>query len=263
VVIGTVAFGLAMLIPALARTRTNSPAFQCLENLCQLQRAEAMYAADHSGSLAPNFGQFTYTYAAWCTGVLDWNQGVGVGSLGEGVPPDANTNYLVKALLGPYVGRIPAYYKCPADKVPGLIGPRVRSYAMNAFVGVADNTLTTTFTYGRSYGLFRNQSDLTSPGPANTWVLMDEHPDSIDDCYFVQAMPSTSSWPTYTAWGELPASYHNNAGALSFADGHVEAHKWLDPQTVWPVQRIHPASGLGTTSVHDSAWLVARTTAPD
>ena len=137
VVIVMVGLGAAMLAPALARTRTNSPTFQCLNNLQQLQRASAMYAADNNGNLAPNLGSFNYSFNAWCTGVLDWNQGYGAGSLGESVAPNLNTNYLVKSLLGPYVARNPAYYKCPADKVPSVVGPRVRSYSMNGFVGAA------------------------------------------------------------------------------------------------------------------------------
>ena len=30
---------------------------------------------------------------------------------------------------------------------------------------------------------------------------------------------------------DFPASYHNGAGVLAFADGHAEIHKWLDART--------------------------------
>jgi prepilin-type processing-associated H-X9-DG protein len=30
---------------------------------------------------------------------------------------------------------------------------------------------------------------------------------------------------------DYPASYHNRAAGLSFADGHAEIKKWLDPRT--------------------------------
>jgi len=30
---------------------------------------------------------------------------------------------------------------------------------------------------------------------------------------------------------DYPASYHNFAGGFSFADGHAEIRKWLDPRT--------------------------------
>ena len=31
---------------------------------------------------------------------------------------------------------------------------------------------------------------------------------------------------------DYPASYHNGAGGLSFADGHSEIKKWIDQRTV-------------------------------
>ena len=42
--------------------------------------------------------------------------------------------------------------------------------------------------------------------------------------------------PTRTFIIDYPASNHNGSGALSFADGHAEMHKWLDPRTTPPVR---------------------------
>ena len=256
VIVAMLGLGALMLAPALARTKTISPTFQCMNNLGQLQHACAMYAADNAGRLAPNLGKFTYNYSAWCNGVLDWGLGYGSGSLGESLPPNVNTNYLVKSLLGPYVARNPSYYRCPADKFPSAVGSRVRSYSMNAFVGAADNTLSTTYSYGLTYRLFQKDSDLTKPGPSMTWVLTEEHPDSINDCYLVVDMPAASTWPTYTPWQDLPASPHNNAGCLSFADGHVEAHQWVDAQTLAPVLKLTQwqAGVPGLTLKEPRAW---------
>jgi prepilin-type processing-associated H-X9-DG protein len=86
-------------------------------------------------------------------------------------------------------------------------------------------------------------------------------------------MAPASSWPSATTWQDMPASQHNGAVCLSFADGHVEAHRWLDSQSLAPVVQnfnnpeqwkagdgMH--NGYGTTSVHDNAWLAARSAAP-
>ena len=32
-------------------------------------------------------------------------------------------------------------------------------------------------------------------------------------------------------WQKLPASTHGNGGTLSFADGHAEFWKWIEPET--------------------------------
>jgi len=65
-------------------------------------------------------------------------------------------------------------------------------------------------------------SDLTIPGPAQTWVYVDEHPDSINDagCF---APNTKNNIP------DAPATYHNGACGFAFADGHSEIHKWVGP----------------------------------
>ncbi|HZI31128.1 MAG TPA: hypothetical protein VFF11_02235, partial [Candidatus Binatia bacterium] len=82
------------------------------------------------------------------------------------------------------------------------------------------------------------------PHPAEIFVFLDEHPDSINDGYFVNrvasyAWPSTYSGQSYgygygAEWTDLPASYHNRATAFSFADGHSTLHRWTRPATIRP-----------------------------
>jgi len=69
---------------------------------------------------------------------------------------------------------------------------------------------------------FRKQSDIIKPGPAQCWVTIDENPWSINDGWFV----SDPNQPS--VWVDCPASYHNGACGLSFADGHSEIKKWHD-----------------------------------
>lgn len=66
---------------------------------------------------------------------------------------------------------------------------------------------------GRAY---RKQSDFIL-GASQTWVTIDENPASINDGWFVHA--------SQTSFVDYPASYHNSAGGLSFADGHSEIKK--------------------------------------
>jgi prepilin-type processing-associated H-X9-DG protein len=252
VVTGMVALGALMLAPALARTSVRNPALQCMSNLQQLQRAHAMYAEDNSGRLVQNLGSSSQDLGNWAAGWMDW---------ASGSPTGANTNpqYLTNAALGPYTARAVRIYKCPADKFPSQIGPRLRSYSINGFVGgTTEQTL-----YGyTTYRIFLKDSDFTAPGPAKTCVFADEHPDSINDGLLGMLMPAAGSWPTYTTWEDVPASYHNGAGAFSFADGHVEVHKWLDKNTLRPVLMIEPSAATGTTSPNDNRWLVSRASAP-
>ncbi len=56
--------------------------------------------------------------------------------------------------------------------------------------------------------------------PANIFVFIDEHEDSVDDAQFL-------TWPNPDdRWVNLPADRHGQVGVLSFADGHAEQWKW-------------------------------------
>jgi prepilin-type processing-associated H-X9-DG protein len=93
-------------------------------------------------------------------------------------------------------------------------------------------------------------------------VFIDEHPDSINDETLQLYMPAAGIWPAPIAWNDVPASHHNGAGVLSFADGHVEIHKWLDANMKVPVLRSSPCGATGKISPNDSRWLVNRASAP-
>ena len=195
----------------------------------------------------------------WCSGILDWNAGQ---YPLPGYPgPNTNPFYLTAPLLGPYVAKNTGIYKCPADRVPSAVGPRNRSYSMNGFVGATDQTEYTVYGYNQ-YRLYLKDSDFVRPGAANLWVFLDEHPDSINDCFFGMRLPAAGAWPTYSSWDDVPASTHNGACGFSFADGHAEIKKWLDPNSKWPVAKTAGCAGTGTISQRDNAWMVARTTAP-
>ena len=251
VVIAIIAILAAMLLPALAKAKSKACGTHCLNNLKQQSYAFYMYSTDQQ-KLPPNPGGLGATQPNWCTGWLDW---------GAGTPTGANTNtmYLTDGALGPYNSKSLGVYKCCADTLPSAIGPRVRSISMNGFVG--GTTEQTVYGY-TTYRMFLKDSDFVRP--AMTWIFLDEHPDGINDSLFGMRMPAANVWPKAAPWDDVPASYHNNAAGFSFGDGHAETKKWLDPQTRVPVQKQTGASapgvGTGTTSIHDNAWMVERTT---
>lgn len=78
--------------------------------------------------------------------------------------------------------------------------------------------------------------------PTEIFVFLDEHPDSIDDGYFVNKQATTVSTDAYTGgstityaeWTDLPATYHNRSTAFSFADGHASLHRWGGSVVVQP-----------------------------
>lgn len=243
VVIAIITILAALLLPALNRTKGKAEGIYCLNNLKQVQVAWLIYADENAGHLAENYGS-TITNSSWVTGNLKWDTATAPW------PDNTNTAYLVGGELGPYIRNVGAF-KCPADKVPGARGPRVRSVSMNGFAGDTENINGRFLNPG--WKLFLKLSDIASPPPAMCWIFLDEHPDSINDCLFSVLMTHGALWT------DVPASYHNGACGFSFADGHSEIKKWLDPNTIQPVRRINPCAGNGKYSPHDMLWLQQRT----
>lgn len=112
-----------------------------------------------------------------------------------------------------------------------------------------------------AWKLLRKTSDMTDPAPSKTWVLIDEREESINDGFFVVDMIGYPNTPGATILVDFPASYHNGAGGLNFADGHSEIHKWIDPRTR-PKQRKNANIQLNIPSANnkDIFWLQERST---
>jgi hypothetical protein len=72
-----------------------------------------------------------------------------------------------------------------------------------------------------TFRVFRKQSDIRKP--SNVWVTIDESPGSINDGWFVEDPINYTN-----TWVDVPATYHNRAGGLSFADSHAQIRKWTD-----------------------------------
>jgi len=279
VVIATVAVLAALLLPALAGTRPNTQAFQCLGNQRQLILAWQMYAQDNSDILPPN--DYPYTTAAsddgtimnWVFGSMYVNRDV---LFGPRYMADPRLTALARYNTNS------AVYRCPMDTSlnHGIIRPR--SVSMNSAVGTRwysagmgtgapspnparppgsavgggwlvdpyNDLQTTWHTYGKI-------TQMTRPGPAMTWIIMDENPQTINDGSLIVCMQ-----PLLV---DYPANYHNGGAGISFADGHAEVHKWLD---AFVNPNISGATGgpgytppVAPDPCQDLAWIQPRTTA--
>ena len=97
---------------------------------------------------------------------------------------------------------------------------------MNAMVGDAgNNSRYGTNIFNPEYRQFKRSTDIGSP--SEIFVFLDEHPDSINDGYFLNRLDDLE-------WIDLPASYHNGAASFTFGDGHAETHRWVNQATKPP-----------------------------
>lgn len=251
VVIAIIAILAGILLPALSKAKTKAQGIGCLNNLKQLQLAWLMYAHDFKDRLVNN--GTASDQPGWVAGWLDFSSG----------PDNTNTLKLISpewSHLGPY-SRTPAIYRCPADPSRVRIGnrffPRVRSMGMSTAVACDQ---------GRSslpsppYALYYKLNEFVDPGPSSTFVLIDEHPDSINNGAF-GVIYSSRLLPKIAVIWDYPAAYHNGAGSLSFVDGHAEVRKWVDPRTK-PPPKFNNQLPLNVTTPNneDMFWLSEHTT---
>lgn len=235
VVIVVIAVLAALLLPALAQAKGRAQAIACMNNTKQLVLAWHMYAGDNAERLPYNLslaGSSFRTDMNWVNNVMTWDLN----------SDNTNLETLTKASLGSFIGGNTAVYRCPSDQTLSSVQKeagwtaRIRSYSMNAMVGDAGNFSTNGFNVNNpDYKQFFKLTQI--PQPVGIFVFLDEHPDSINDGYFLNKVPSSYASLTghyYGRWTDLPASYHNGAATFAYADGHALLHRWHQPSTVQP-----------------------------
>jgi prepilin-type N-terminal cleavage/methylation domain-containing protein/prepilin-type processing-associated H-X9-DG protein len=250
VVIAVIAILAGLLLPVLAKAKSKAQGVFCLNNTRQLAVGWLLYADDNDGRLPYNLvGDAARTDLNWVYGVLDWD---------PNNSDNTNTATLTDSALGPYVGKVTTVYRCPSDNVLSSLQQsagwqnRVRSYSMNASVGDAGDVTKSGYNINNpDYLQFFRLSSISQP--SSIFVFLDEHPDSIDDGYFVNKA-------YYTEWFRLPGSYHNGAASLSFADGHSEIHRWQFASTRQPSRpfAVKLPFEIQPTEQGDFNWLLQR-----
>ena len=237
VVIAIIAILAALLLPALGKAKIKALGIQCLSNNKQLTLAWIMYAHEFNDNLVWN--DLTATGSGWVRGCLNYD-----GSNRD----NTNTLWLTDpqyAKLAPYTAGTARVYKCPADRSTVTIGgrpyPRVRSISMSQAMNSRDDWLS--YITKAKYMVFRKLMDVNRMGPSKAYVFIDEHPDSINFADFAVAMNDGAALSAIMII-DVPASYHNGACGISFADGHAEIHKWHDSRTVVPITGIFMISSV-------------------
>jgi prepilin-type N-terminal cleavage/methylation domain-containing protein/prepilin-type processing-associated H-X9-DG protein len=281
VVIAIIAILAGMLLPALAKAKTKAQGIFCMNNGKQMMLAIKMFATDNNDLFPPNPDDAnTVPGHNWCPG-----------HAGIGGPEEFNADILKdrsRSLLADYIGNETSMFKCPADKRTGIYpanGPDVnkrgqrvaaaRTFAMSQAVGTVCATKNASggshsgtpnmavhgpwlngtsggHSRGQTYRTFGKESDMVDPGPSQTWFLMDEDAESLNDAGLAIAM--------VPRWIDWPGTYHNNACGIAFGDGHSEIKKWNDSRTKHAPGNVGQVDVSNPLSV-DWRWLAERTSA--
>jgi prepilin-type processing-associated H-X9-DG protein len=263
VVIAMIAVFAGVLLPAFAKAKRKSQELGCLDNTGQLMVAWQLYNGDNIDRVVNNFGLDTTlatignrTYRNWANNVMSWGTDEAI----------TNLAYLRSGPLANYVGDSVDIYSCPADtyvsatqRLKGWT-KRARSVSMNAFFGPygeppqAGNPESSGYNrFATGWRQYLKASDVAVP--ANTYVLLDEHPDWINDGYFL--VNPAGSWSS----SDLAASYHNGSGGFAFADGHSEMRRWVDAGTKAKITTTGISLPAGMAQAkRDFLWISSRAT---
>ena len=256
VTIALIALLASLLLPALAQAKGRSHQIVCLNNVRQLNLATTIYSYDFEDRLPYNLGATEIKQMLargegynWANSVLNWELDL----------DNTNTVLNTGASLGGYVGRAAQVFRCPSDHALSAIqrsagwAERSRSISMNAMVGDAGEFMTGDGNRNNpSYYQFRKASEFNSA--SETFVFIEEHPDSINDGYFLNRAYNYE-------WNDLPASWHNGGANLAYGDGHCEPHKWVNSTTRKPGRpdAADLPMALAEGERADFYWLLKRT----
>jgi prepilin-type N-terminal cleavage/methylation domain-containing protein len=269
VVIAIIAILASMLLPALTKSKLKAQGIQCMSNHRQLSLAWRMYSDDSRDTLVyasddgtPNNPLNQYS---WTLSHMNFN------------PSDPqNTDITVDMVKRPLwvYAKNPGIYKCPADTstlmVNGVAKPRIRTMAMNLYVGGFLGT-DGGWPFADPYIIYSKFSQLTGgKGPPDKiFIFLDERQDRVNWGNFMTDMSGYSPYNpiAYSFTSDLPGMYHNRACGFSMADGHSEIKKWMDPRTTPPLQST--VSGdpgalpmMASARNPDIAWLQDHSTRP-
>jgi len=253
VVIAIIAILAGMLLPALGKAKAKAKSLHCLNNERQLSLAWMLYVHDNDDKVP---------YAAiW---PRDTNAPVWVQGQLNFIPAN-RSNWSVDedikiSPLWNYCGSSTAIWRCPADRsvvnVGGKLLSRVRTMAMNGYVGEPDDKLTDVSLSGH---VFHKLGDMADPGPSRTFLLIDQRDDAINlTAEFSTDMIGYQNNPASRQFFDYPAMHHNGSANLSFADGHSESKHWLDSRTKPAL--LPPTIPTRSPNNPDIFWLQERAT---
>ncbi len=224
VVIAIIAVLMGILMPALNRVREQGRRASCLSNLRQLTLAWIMYADDNDDKLVNGdtgeYGMVAANGPYWVQ--RDWTSGMTEEQRQQAIKDGALWSYTRDLKL----------YKCSTVQRQVMdhynqTSPPVRTYSIMDSMNCKD---------WPDMGATILKRRMQIKDPAFRGVFLDDggtNPSAL------------GGWTVYTnqwTWWDPPPVRHGDGTTFSFADGHADYRKWVDPRTIEFGKRIPPSA---------------------
>jgi len=259
VVIAIIAILAGMLLPALSRAKAKGQAIACLNNNRQLVLGWLIYADDNDDKMALNPAGMPVNARSDA-----WVSGTGI-DLAYDLPGATSFVAIRLGRLFPYAAS-EKIYACPGQKeVFSISRDRTfnltpsRSFSVSGQMGGGDISSSGGFiplllTNNPPSALsYEKVSEIDRPPPSQAFVFMDESQYSIEDGFFAVEVLGD-------IWQNYPAYRHGGSASLSFADGHGQLKRWVEPSTgqLKDSSLYAPAPRFGNRRNRDLQWVSDR-----
>ena len=251
VVIAIIAILASLLLPTLAKAKAQGQRIQCVNNQRQLALTWVMYAGDNNDTMVPNGAKSPGDNEKDTLWVL--------GDYHNFRPAFTNEIYLLDPKYAAFASYLKtrAVYKCPSDRISFVQNQRkpvlqVRSYSLNCYLGTSPSIVNR---ISPQYRTLKRTADFVG-SPANAFLFQDVNPQNLCTPAFIVLLPGIAA----DSFFHYPATHHNRAGVLSFADGHTETHRWRDSRTfkTAPLGQKVPHNAASPRN-SDLAWIQEHT----
>ncbi len=171
-----------------------------------------------------------------------------------------NLNCLINGNYASFANYIknPQVYKCPSDRellnINGVKVPRLRSYSMNGYFGRVPVAWFDTL----EHQYFTKSGDLSAVSPSDLFLFLDMNPESLCHSAFIVHLGTMSASGLFYHY---PSAEHERSGVMTYADGHIQSHRWTHPNTLNPTNMDDHLSNYSPNNL-DLTWLKLHSTVP-